>query len=160
MTEQLTHTHTHTCTLIEWLQHMNKWNEWYPWIWARQALLFMEFSRQEYWSGRSLLQGIFATQGSNLHLLHGRQISYWLSHQRSQITQYIIAVMTLNSYFLNKLRVRKQKILFYLHSFSNTLHLDRSEFLTYITLFFGKCLLYFLKGRSFVERLPLFFFFF
>ena len=129
------------------------------WIVARQALLFMEFSRQEYWSGRSLLQGIFATQGSNLHLLHWRQIPYWLSHQRSQITQYITAIMTLNSYFLNKLRVRKQKILFYLHSFSNTLHLDRSEFLTCITLFFGKCLLYFLKGRSSVERFPLFFFF-
>ena len=59
-----------------------------------------------------------------------------------------------------KLRVRKQKILFYLHSFSKTLHLDRSEFLTCITLFFGKCFLYFLKGRSSVERFPLFFFFF
>ena len=31
------------------------------------------FSRQEYWSG-CLLQGIFLTQGSNLHLLHCRQI--------------------------------------------------------------------------------------
>ena len=30
----------------------------------------MEFSRQEYWSSHSLLQGIFPTQGSNLCLLH------------------------------------------------------------------------------------------
>ena len=32
----------------------------------------------------SLLQGIFPTQGSNLSLLHGRQILYHLSHQGSQ----------------------------------------------------------------------------
>ena len=39
----------------------------------------MEFSRQEYWSGcHSLLQGIFLTQGLNLHLLHCRQILYRL----------------------------------------------------------------------------------
>ena len=30
-----------------------------------------------------LLQGIFPTQGSNLSLLHGKQILYWLSHQGS-----------------------------------------------------------------------------
>ena len=37
---------------------------------ACQALLFMGFSRQEYWSGLpSLLQGIFPTQGSNAYLL-------------------------------------------------------------------------------------------
>ena len=31
----------------------------------------MGFSKQEYWSGlRSLIQGIFLTQGWNLHLLH------------------------------------------------------------------------------------------
>ena len=29
----------------------------------------------------ALLQGIFLTQGSNLGLLHGRQILYRLSHQ-------------------------------------------------------------------------------
>ena len=41
-----------------------------PWTVARQASLSMEFSRQEYWSGcHFLLQGIFPTQGSNLHLL-------------------------------------------------------------------------------------------
>ena len=41
----------------------------------------MEFSRQEYWSGLSILQGIFPTQGSNPGLLHWRQIVYHLSHQ-------------------------------------------------------------------------------
>ena len=42
-----------------------------PWTVARQAPLFMGFSRQENWSGLPfLLQGIFPTQGLNLHLLH------------------------------------------------------------------------------------------
>ena len=41
-----------------------------PWTVAHQASFSMGFSRQEYWVGcRSLLQGIFPTQGSNLHLL-------------------------------------------------------------------------------------------
>ena len=36
-----------------------------------QAPLSMGFPRQEHWSGcHALLQGIFPTQGSNLHLLH------------------------------------------------------------------------------------------
>ena len=39
------------------------------------------FSRQEYWSCHSLLQGIFPTQGLNLGLPHCRQILYHLSHQ-------------------------------------------------------------------------------
>ena len=42
------------------------------WTATCQAPLSMRFSRQEYWSGlpcRALLQGIFPTQGSNLHLL-------------------------------------------------------------------------------------------
>ena len=54
-----------------------------PWTVGRQAPLFMEFSRQEYWSGQphSLLQGIFSTQGLNLCLLHWRQIPCHLSHQ-------------------------------------------------------------------------------
>ena len=44
----------------------------------------MGFSRQEYWSGLPLsLQGIFPAQGSNLGLLHCRQILYHLSHQGS-----------------------------------------------------------------------------
>ena len=44
-----------------------------PWTVARQVALSMEFSRQEYWSVRFLLQEICPTQGSNprlLHLLH------------------------------------------------------------------------------------------
>ena len=37
-----------------------------PWTVAHQAPLCMEFSRQEYWSGHSFLQGIFPTQGDSL----------------------------------------------------------------------------------------------
>ena len=44
-----------------------------PWTVACQAPLSMEFSRQEYYF---LLQRIFPTQGSNLGLLHCRQILY------------------------------------------------------------------------------------
>ena len=41
-----------------------------PWTVAHQVPLCMEFSRQEDWLGcHFLLQGIFPTQGSNLHLL-------------------------------------------------------------------------------------------
>ena len=41
------------------------------WTVARQAPLSMEFSRQEHCSGlHVILQGIFPTQGSNLHLLY------------------------------------------------------------------------------------------
>ena len=40
------------------------------WTAAHQAPLSVGFSRQEHWSGcHALLQGIFLTQGSNLHLL-------------------------------------------------------------------------------------------
>ena len=52
------------------------------WTVAHQAPLSMGFSRQEYWSVYpSLLRGIFPTQGSNLGLLHCRQILYHLSPQ-------------------------------------------------------------------------------
>ena len=55
-----------------------------PWTVACWAPLSMGFCRQEYWSGcRSLLQGIFSTQGSNPGLLHCRQILYHLSYQWS-----------------------------------------------------------------------------
>ena len=58
------------------------------WTVARQAPLSMEFSRQEYWSGLPCPSpGIFFTQGSNLGLLHWRQILYCLSHQG---TLYIV----------------------------------------------------------------------
>ena len=46
------------------------------WTVACQALLSMEFSRQEYWSGLP-----FPTQGLDPGLLHCRQILYHLSHQ-------------------------------------------------------------------------------
>ena len=59
-------------------------NSTIPWTVAYQAPPSMEFSRQEYWSGRHfLLQGIFPTQGSNPGLPHCRQMVYCLSHQRS-----------------------------------------------------------------------------
>ena len=57
---------------------------------ACQALLSMEFSRQETGGdSHSLLQGIFPTQGSNPGLPHCRQILYHLSHQGSDIRQWI-----------------------------------------------------------------------
>ena len=44
----------------------------------------MGFSRQEHWSGfHFLLQGIFLTQESNLHLLHGQVDSLPQRHQGS-----------------------------------------------------------------------------
>ena len=44
--------------------------------------LSVEFSRQEYWNGcHFLLQGIFLTQGSNLGLLHCRQITIWATRE-------------------------------------------------------------------------------
>ena len=40
-----------------------------PWTVANRALLSMEFSRQEYWSGLPFPpQGVFSTQGSHPHL--------------------------------------------------------------------------------------------
>ena len=59
-----------------------------PWTVAHQAPLSMEVSRQEYWSGHSLLQGSFLTQRLNPGLLHCRQILYPLSHQASSIMFY------------------------------------------------------------------------
>ena len=56
-----------------------------PWTVACQALLSMEFSRQEYLGSHSLLQGIFSTQGLNPGLLHCRRILYLLSHQGSTL---------------------------------------------------------------------------
>ena len=53
------------------------------WTIPYQAPLSMEFSRPEYWSRYSLLQGIFPTQGSNPGLPLCRQIPYHLSCQGS-----------------------------------------------------------------------------
>ena len=54
-----------------------------PWTVACQAPLSMGFSRQEYWSGHFLLQGIFPAQELNPGLLHCRQIFYQLSYKGS-----------------------------------------------------------------------------
>ena len=50
-------------------------------LWAHQAPLSRNFPSRNTGVGcPSLLQGIFLTQGSNLDLLHCRQILYHLSH--------------------------------------------------------------------------------
>ena len=52
-----------------------------PWTVAYHALLSMEFSRQEYWSGcHFLLQVVFLTQGSNPGLLH-----YFMANRRGKV---------------------------------------------------------------------------
>ena len=57
-----------------------------PWTVTHQAPLSLEFPGKNTGVGsHSLLQGIFPTQGSNLGLLHCRQILYHLSHQGSPI---------------------------------------------------------------------------
>ena len=60
------------------------------WTAARQAPLSMGFSRQEYWSGLPCpIQGIFLTQGSNLGLLHCRQIlNRWATRKAPYIDIY------------------------------------------------------------------------
>ena len=55
-----------------------------PWIVAHPDTWSMEFSRQEYCVGcYFIFQQFFPTQGWNLHLLHCRQILYYLSHEES-----------------------------------------------------------------------------
>ena len=55
-----------------------------PWTVAHQALLSMDFSRQDYWSGVPYPSPVeLPDQGSNLGFLHCRQILYCLSHQGS-----------------------------------------------------------------------------
>ena len=52
-----------------------------PWIINRQTPLFVEVSRQRYWSGLPFPSlGIFLTQGLNLCLLHWQAESLPLSH--------------------------------------------------------------------------------
>ena len=46
------------------------------WTAADQATLSIEFSRQEHWSWKILLQGVFLTWRSNPGLLHCREILY------------------------------------------------------------------------------------
>ena len=62
-------------------RQMNKQN-----VIARQAPSSLELSGKNTGMGsHALLQGIFPTQGSNLGLLHGRQILYFLSQQGNPI---------------------------------------------------------------------------
>ena len=61
---------------------------------AHEAPLYMEFSRQAYWSGLPLpTQGIFPTQGSNPGPLHCRQILYHLSYQGSPLSGFTHIVL-------------------------------------------------------------------
>ena len=61
---------------------------WTPWTVGHQALVSMEFSRQEYGVDfHALLQRIFPTQGLNLGLLNYRRILYHLNHQGSPLTR-------------------------------------------------------------------------
>ena len=51
-----------------------------PWTVVHQVPLSMELGKNTAVGHHALLQGIFLTQGSNLGLLHCRQILYHLSH--------------------------------------------------------------------------------
>ena len=54
-----------------------------------------------------LLQGIFLTQGSNLYLLHCRQILYCLSHQESSCGIFMSAIAAMiNSTPFNTLKIK------------------------------------------------------
>ena len=64
-----------------------------PWTVAHQAPLSMEFPRWEYWSilvdSWRILLLIFLTQGSNLHLLHCRQILYhWATREAQEMREW------------------------------------------------------------------------
>ena len=63
-----------------------------------RAPLSMEFSRQEYWSSHSLLQGIFLTQRLNPGLPHCRQILYHLRHQGSPKQCKILWIIWIKMY--------------------------------------------------------------
>ena len=74
-----------------------------PWTVARQAPLSIGFPRQEYWSiPVFLLQGIFLTQGLNLHLLHWQADSLPLSHLESPVQSIISTNYITLSKFLFK----------------------------------------------------------
>ena len=79
-------------------------------LWTHQAPLSMWFSRQEYWSGlHVLLQGIFPTQESNLHvlcLLHCQACSLPLVPARKPFVILILRSMTwCTEKLLNKVRM-------------------------------------------------------
>ena len=79
----------------------------------------MEFSTQEYWSGLPfLLQGNFQTQGSNLGLLHYRQIIYCLSHQGSpEWKERPIPLPVLLSFHTVKPTVENRRCTHWVHGF-------------------------------------------
>ena len=59
-----------------------------PWMLTHQALLSMDFPRQEYWSEWLFYSpGIFPTQGSGPHFPHCQVDSLLLSHQFSSVDQ-------------------------------------------------------------------------
>ena len=74
--------HTHACS-----QSLSPvWLFVTPWTVARQAPLFMEFFRQQHWSGLPFSPpGTVPTQGSNAHLL-GRWILYHLATRESPLS--------------------------------------------------------------------------
>ena len=78
-----------TVSFLLWSVHSRVWLFVTPWIVALQAPLSKGFSRQEYWSGHSLLQGIFPTQGLNPGLLHCWLILYHLSHHGSPFCYWL-----------------------------------------------------------------------
>ena len=63
---------------MKWKLLHHVWLSATPW-----TMQSMEFSRPEYWSSLSLVQGIFPTQESNPGLQHCRRSLYWLSHKGS-----------------------------------------------------------------------------
>ena len=76
------------------------------WTVAHQAPPFMEFPRQEYWSGLPFPSpGIVPTQGSNPALLHCRQILYCLSHRSCQMNNCTM----MRHCYLNTAKVRGKK---------------------------------------------------
>ena len=74
---------------------------------VRQAPLFMEFSRQEYWSGRPCPSpGDLTNPGVEPSLLHCRQVLHCLSHQGSpkgRIGSYLEYMI--NNYLALKLQI-------------------------------------------------------
>ena len=69
-----------------------------PWTVDCQVPLFMEFFRQEYWSGLPTSPGVLPDLGIDLGLLHCRQILYHLSHQGSPTSEHQFSSVQLLSH--------------------------------------------------------------
>ena len=84
-----------------------------PWTATRQAPLSMEVYSPGKDTGvgsRSILQGIFPTQGSSPGLLHGRQIFYCLRHREAYtVSQLNRALLQINFSNINR---KEQRTLF------------------------------------------------